>query len=265
MRNHGAASIILGSLALIGLAMTAVSAAKDGPKAAEALEEAKEAKGEELTTTEKVKTVAPIFAKTAVIGAATAGAIVLSHKGLVSKNTLTVGGAATAAGVWKKKYQELSKKSEQILGKEKVAEIKKELRLDKDKDTKTQKKKKQLLMCMSDNKFLIYEPFTNQFIYTSQEKLLSGDLYLKQSLRNRGHASLNEYAKRIGGKAKMEYDNWGWDINNKYLNEAWSIIGDPVVEPYLSVDEVDGKDVLSMWYHMEPFDLREEDRIDYEI
>ena len=84
MNKTSVASTVLTCIGAVGVVATAISAAKSTPKAMRLLEEAERNKGEKLTKKEVVKTAAPAYIPTAVIGLSTIacifGANVLNKK-----------------------------------------------------------------------------------------------------------------------------------------------------------------------------------------
>ena len=74
MKKSGV-STLLTILGAVGVAATAIVAVKNAPKAQQLLEKAEEAKGEELTAIEKVKTAAPAYIPTIAVGTATVACI----------------------------------------------------------------------------------------------------------------------------------------------------------------------------------------------
>lgn len=257
-------------LSLIGLVATAVSVARKAPEAKEALDKAEEEKGEELTVTEKVKTAAPIMAESIVIGALTATSIVASHKAHCHKEAI----GASLLGAAYTNYNKLQKKAEQKFGKDKVDEIRKEILKEKavEKDRKAKKGSKSTreqkayeIMSRSGERFTVYEPFSNQYILTSREKLLVGDMVITKNLMRKNRCSLTDYVLAIGGERNNDSDSQGWDCSNRYQAEMWNFTGGPWVEPYLAVETINGKDRLIIYYMTEPMTQRIEDMVYYDI
>ena len=251
-------------LSLVGLVATAISVARKAPEAKEALDKAKEEKGEELTVTEKVKTAAPIMAESIVIGSATALSIVASHKAHVHKEAI----GASLLGAAYTNYNKLQKKAEEKFGKDKVDAIKKEIIKEKAAAKKPKKDKEKAayeIMSRSGERFTVYEPFSDQYILTSKEKLLVGDMTVYKNLMRKNHCSLTDYVVAIGGVRNDESDSMGWDCSNRYQAEMWNFTGGPWVEPYLAVETIEGKDRLIIYYMTEPMDQRIEDMVFYDV
>lgn len=274
-RASDAAPAIFAVLSLIGLVATAVSVARKAPEAKEALDKAKqeaEEKGEELTVLDKAKTVAPIMAESIIIGSATAISIAASHKAHCKKEAI----GASLLGAAYTNCNKLQKKAEEKFGKEKVDEIKKEIlkekAAEKDKKSKDKKgkfsdreKKAYELMSRSGERFTVYEPFSDQYILTSREKLLVGDMLIYKSLMRKNQCSLSDYVVAIGGEANEESDELGWNCSNRYQAEMWNFTGGPWVEPYLAVETIEGKDRLCLYYMTEPMAQKVEDMVYYDV
>ena len=77
IKKHSSA--ILSGVAVVGVAATAISAAKATPKAILLIEEAEKEKGEKLSATEKFVTAAPVYFPTALIGVSTVACIFGAH------------------------------------------------------------------------------------------------------------------------------------------------------------------------------------------
>lgn len=117
-----AAPWILTGMASAGVVGTAVLAAKATPKAIERKEEAEKEKGEELTTWEKVKAMAPSYIPAASVGLATVGSIagisVMSNKRQAELSALVTGGNQIINRI-SRKYgalrEEVNKKDPEII------------------------------------------------------------------------------------------------------------------------------------------------------
>lgn len=106
------AATILTIVGSIGVIATAVTAAKDSPKANKLIEKAEQEKRRQLTTFEKVKTAAPAYIPTLVVGGATI-ACVLGANVLNKKSQASL---ASAYAMLDASYKEYRKKVEELYG-----------------------------------------------------------------------------------------------------------------------------------------------------
>ena len=112
--------VILAGLAISGVIFTVFEAGKAGAEAARKLDKAKKEKGEELTFKEKVMTAGPCFIKTGIFAGATIGCMAGSTSKSIKQNVY-VSAMYTAA---RKEADNISKKVEEICGKEVAEEVK---------------------------------------------------------------------------------------------------------------------------------------------
>lgn len=174
------ASTILTCVGAIGVVATAVMAVKATPKALMVLEEAKEEKGEELTTTEKVITAGPVYIPSIVVGVSTIacvfGANILNKR---SQAALT-----SAYALLDSSYREYRNKVKEVLGEEADDEIRGEIAKDKYEENE---------VVIKDDEQLFYDNFSGRYFTSTLFKVQQAEYYLNRDLTMRDYAYLNEF------------------------------------------------------------------------
>ena len=124
LRNHS--STILACIGGIGVVATAISAVKSTPKAIELLDKAKEEKGEELTKPEIIKTAAPAYIPSLVLGASTIACIF----GIDMLRKHQQAALLSAYALLDTSYKQYRRKVSDILGEEVANKAKEEIEQD---------------------------------------------------------------------------------------------------------------------------------------
>lgn len=114
---------IFTALSMAGTVATGIISAKDGAKAARKIDQQAFIIGRELTTSEKVKLCWKDFIDAAVIGAGSCAATFASD----AINTRTIADRTALLVASERAYEQLSKKTQEVLGKDKQKEIKDEI------------------------------------------------------------------------------------------------------------------------------------------
>lgn len=117
------ASTILTCLGAAGVIATSITAVRATPKAELLLKEAKEEKGENLTTLEKIQTAGPAYIPSLLIGASTIACIF----GANVLNTRQQATLMSAYGLLETSYKEYSKKVKELYGEEADNKVKEEV------------------------------------------------------------------------------------------------------------------------------------------
>ena len=118
---------IFTGLSMAGTIATGIISAKDGAKAARKIDQKAFIIGRELTTGEKIKLCWTDFIDAAVIGAGSCAATFASD----AINTRTIADRTALLVASEKAYEELSKKTKEVLGEKKAKEVQKEVIEDK--------------------------------------------------------------------------------------------------------------------------------------
>ena len=234
-------STLLSFTAGAGVILTAISASKASIEAKEKLEVENP-----QTKLDKIKTVAPCYIKTAVIAGVTLASI-FGSRYLDQKKRLALVAALSAVS---KDAEDFKNKATELLGEEKVEEIKKEVAKDKVEETKNKIQRKNVEL--PGDKFYIYEPYSDQKILVSRERLAFAMLCANEKLVKNFEVSLNEVIKWLGGKPKSKVELYGWNMENESQDYTWGYTGGAWIGLSCYIGEVDGEELLILGYDCEP-------------
>lgn len=174
---------------------TAVVAVKDTPKAMQIIERAKEEKGEDLTTVEKIKVAGPAYIPAIAIGVSTLvcifGANALSKRSQAS--------LVSAYALLDNSYKEYKKKVEELYGEGADARVKGEVARDKYNETDVPRE---------DEKQLFYDYFSERYFESTMEEVLKAEYELNRELHTKDYAYLNEFYDLLG----LDHIQSGWDL-----------------------------------------------------
>lgn len=178
-------STILTVLGAAGVVATAVTVAKDTPKALKLLERAKQEKGEELTPIEKIKVAAPAYIPSVAVGATTI-ACVLSANALNKRQQAALTSAYALLDSSYKKYKE---KVVEVCGEEQEQQVRHELI----KDGATE-------FCRTvhldpeddDHQILFLDEHGLNYFYSTMSEVIMAENMLNRVLWHSGFASLND-------------------------------------------------------------------------
>ena len=197
---------ILSILACGGVVGTAVTSANAHHKAIQKLEESEPLPLE--TPTEKVvreaKVVAPHYILPAVVGGCTI-AMILGSNALNKKQQAALYGALFALD---KSYRTYREKVNDIYGEDADARVKQEIAKDK---------ASYIPKPAGSDQVLFYEENSDDFFWSTLEKVQQAEYYLNRQFRGIGDASLNDFCLLLG-RPKCEFgDVLGW---NEYDGEV---------------------------------------------
>lgn len=201
--------IILTGVGIAGVIATTAACQKDTAKAMKMLDEADI---EIETKTDQFKYTWKCYIPTMVTGTVTilsiAAAGYLSHK--------TEMALAAALALNKDNLKKFETKAREIIGEDKVREIKQEVaKADAAKATPPKKPVDKSLV-------RLYDPYTEQFIDTSIEKISLTMLAINKDLTTTGEASYNKLIRLLGGKESKNIDMLGWSLGNDIQDYNWS-------------------------------------------
>lgn len=197
MNRNGAT--ILTYVAGVGVVATAVMAAKATPKALELLEKAKEEKGEKLTKVEVIKTAAPAYALTVVMGVSTIACVF----GANVLNKRQQAALMSAYAMLDASYKDYRKKVKELYGEDADGKVKEEIAKDKYEETEVPK---------TDGKTLFYDSFSERFFESTLAKVKEAEYEINHILACNGGAFLNEFYDLLD-IPRVDYgDELGWSI-----------------------------------------------------
>lgn len=202
-------STILTCIGAVGVVATGVAAAKATPKAMMLLEEAKEEKGEELTTVQKVIVAGPAYIPAIAIGVSTIACIF----GANILNKRQQAALMSAYAVLDSSYKQYRVKVNELLGEEADKEIKGEIAKDGiDKEKRP-----------SDGKQLFFDFFSMQYFESTLADVFYAEYEFNKLFADRGYASLNELYKMLG-VGLVEYGEefgWSYEAGGAFYGYSW--------------------------------------------
>lgn len=227
--NKATACTIAG---VIGVAVTAFLSYKAGRKV--------EANPAPEVETKKEKAVR--LAKTygpALASAITTSAFIISADRIHVGKELVLG---SAVAMWKSGYLDLDKATKEVVGEEKAEEIKSRLQPSYNCD-----------MSQVLNAIRVYEPFTDQYIWTTKETIAWALLEANKELNKNYICPLNYFIVKIGGRPKPIGESLSWNTDSETLDYNWSFYG---VGPWIDAELVPRKHgpeiILDLFYPVEP-------------
>lgn len=202
-------STILTCIGAVGVVVTGVAAAKATPKAMMLLEEAKEEKGEELTTVQKVIVAGPAYIPAIAIGVSTIACIF----GANILNKRQQAALMSAYAVLDSSYKQYRAKVNELLGEEVDKEIKGEIAKDGiDKEKRP-----------SDGKQLFFDFFSMQYFESTLADVFYAEHEFNKLFADRGYVSLNELYKMLG-IGLVEYGEefgWSYEAGGAFYGYSW--------------------------------------------
>jgi hypothetical protein len=206
-------STILTWVGAIGVIGTAVLAAQATPKAVKLMEAAKEEKGEELTTLEKVKAAAPVYIPTVVVGASTIacifGANVLNRQNQAS--------LASAYALIDSAYKEYRNKVKELYGEETDRKIRDSIAMDKRENIDVYVPGYGPIDTDGEVR-LFYEEYRGKYFESTMEAVINAEYHFNRNYAMRGEAYLNEFYDFLGLEHTKAGDTLGWDCE-RLMNE----------------------------------------------
>lgn len=185
----------------IGVVVTTVMAVKATPKALALLEQAKEEKGEDLTTFETVKVAGPAYAPSVVVGASTIACIF----GANALNKKQQAALMSAYALLDSSYKDYKKKVEELYGEDADANVRSELAKDNYEETPVE-----------DGKQLFYDEFSERYFESTMEKVMKAEYEINRIIAIDGGVFLNEFYELLEIPT-IEYGNYmGWSACEMY-------------------------------------------------
>jgi hypothetical protein len=209
------ASTILTVVGGIGVVATAVMTAKETPKALALIEDAKEEKGEELTTWETVKVATPAYIPAIAIGASTLicvfGANLLNKR---SQASLT-----SAYALIDNAYKEYKGKLKELYGEEAHNKIIDAIAVEKAEEMRVCNYNLTSYCDLSladgtSEPRLFYDEYSNRFFETTVEQVMNAEYHLNRNFVLRGFAYLNELYEFLGLEPTEYGSTVGWSIDD---------------------------------------------------
>lgn len=213
-KRHG--STVLSVAGGIGVVLTVVTAVKATPKALESLEGAKEEKGEELTTVEKIKIAGPKYVPTILIGTGTIACIF----GANIMNTRHQAALVSAYTLVDSSFKEYKQKLKEIYGEETHNNIIDAIAVEKAIDVGISAE------CMCSNSsltddeacgepVLFYDEYSNRYFESTIEQVITAEYHFNRNFVLRGFAVLNELYEFLGLETTEYGSEIGWAVEDE--------------------------------------------------
>ena len=98
----------------------------------------------------------------------------------------------------------------------------------------------------------IYDPYTEQVIDTTIEKISLTKLAINHDLSCKGEVSYNKFIKLLGGKISKNIELLGWSLGNDIQDWNWSFEPGYWIEVYLSEMHKDGQEFQVISFNVGP-------------
>ena len=195
-------STILTCVGAAGVVATTVTAVKATPKALALLDQAKEEKGDELTTLETVKIAGPAYIPTAILGVSTLacifGANILNQR---SQASLMSAYALLDSG-----YKDYRKKVEELYGSEAGTQIRAGIAKDKYDEEYTESSAEP-----EDGKRLYYDYYSDRYFEARPFDVQKAEYEVNRTLMMDDGVYLNEWYSLLGLEPLDHGNDFGWN------------------------------------------------------
>ena len=191
------ASTILTCVGGAGVIATSIVAVKATPKAMLLLEEAKQEKGENLTTLETVRVAGPAYIPAVLIGASTIACIF----GANSLNKQQQAAMMSAYALLDSSYKDYKKKVDEVYGEGANNAVVSAIAKDKHDENAAKP---------GDDKELFYDEFSGRYFHANKNAVANAEFQLNRDLQRHGGVYLNEYFEVLGLPETDYGDYLGW-------------------------------------------------------
>lgn len=201
-----------------GVALTAVLAAKETPKAIALLDEVKSAKGEELTTKEAILTVVPTYIPAVISGVLTVACIF----GANTLNKRQQASLASAYALLNDSYMRYKKKVIEHCGKDTHEQIMKELSVKKAEEKYIyvpgvfSESTSLVFEGADEEERLFYDSFSERYFTSTISQVLQAEHHLNRNAIMGCRPSLNDFYDLLGLEHTDTGDNLCWDLYDMY-------------------------------------------------
>ena len=192
-------STILTCIGGVGVIATSIMAVKATPKALALLEEAKEEKGEELTTLETIKVAGPVYIPTIVTGVSSIACIF----GANMLNKRQQASLASAYALIDNSYKEYKGKLKELYGEEAHQDIVNSIMVEKADDIYIHSE----TLCnncdlsleeQNGEPAIFYDEHSNRYFEATIEQVITAEYHLNRNYILRGYSYLNEFYEFLG-------------------------------------------------------------------
>lgn len=235
------ASTILTCVGAVGVVSTAIMAVKATPKAMSLLDDAREEKGDKLTTWEKVVVAGPTYAPAVIAGTATIACIFGAN--VISKHQQA--SLMGAYALLDNSYKEYKKKVDELYGEEAGERIRGEIAKDKYSDDDE---------TINNDKELFFDFYSGRYFNSTKDAVMMALYETNRRMVTDGVVTLNELYELLGLPTRLEYEPLGWSacmLSEMYWSQ-WIDFGleDTIIEEETEYSE--GVECTILHMPMEP-------------
>lgn len=218
-----------------GAVVTTVMAVKATPKALDRLDQAKEEKGDDLTTLEKVQVAGPVYIPSVMIG--TGSLVCVFGANFLNKRSQAV--ITSAYMFLDGSYKEYKSKVAELYGENANAKVVEEIAKDKYNADG---------FPINENEHLFYDSYSGQYFISTLSKVRWAEYQLNRDLSMREYATLNEFYEYLEIDTLESGDELGWStgMNFDYYWQVWI----DFVHSWITLD--DGRQCCIIEFFMEP-------------
>lgn len=204
------APTILTAIGGAGVVATTVTAVKATPKAIDILEEAKNAKGEELTTLEIVRVAAPVYIPSILLGVSTIACIF----GANALNKRQQAALMSAYALANTTFKEYKSKVQELYGEEADTKVKNEIAKDKYEKVDSPK---------NDGLELFFDEFSGRFFRSTLAEVQRAEYDLNRDLTMQEWATINNFYDhlKIPPVAGGDIIGWSTPMNGEMYWQTW--------------------------------------------
>lgn len=240
---------ILTSLSCIGVAATAILAAKAGRESSYKIQDDNRDYSD-IPAKEKVKLCWKCYVPATVVGTATIACMVSSNF-LNRKQQMSLIGAYAVLEEGFRKYRVAANETFGADADKKIA-----AQIAKDTHVTSNGIVYSDLYDPSNNhdeKLLFYNSMTNQYFHSTMSNVINAEYHVNRNLQLRGNASVLEFAEFLGTDISgtgHEHGDTGWEVDDEHFFEAYWI---DFVNEFTTLD--DGMECYVIWPSIIPYEI----------
>ena len=197
-------SIVTG-VGIIGFATTVYLSMKAAPKLKEELDTAKEIKGEELGTKEKIKIAAPICCPMIIAGTASIACFIFADRANLKRNAAAI----AAYQISESALRNLQTAATKTVGEKTTKEI---LNKADGEDLRHKPPVEQQIIITGNGDQLCYDTISGRYFRSTIEKIRQAQNTINSKLINENTVSLNDFYYEIGIPQIDVGDQLGWNM-----------------------------------------------------
>lgn len=208
---------------------------------------------ENETTKDKAIRLAKTYGPAVAAGTVTCASILAGDRMHVKKE-MALGAAAV---MWKEGYMNLHEAAKEVVGEEKMEEVDNRVKERMNvANTSDGNDCRELSNCIR-----VYEPYTDQYIYTTRETLAWTMLKANEQLQKEYLCTLDYVITKLGGTPTKDSDGLQWDMDSEILDQNWSYFNGPWIDIQIVPVKHGPEMVLELYYTVEPIRPSWEDKL----